>query len=153
MEGSALNVSCKSCKKCLNLFKQIEARKQPNNMFCCSYTRTQPWMYHERIFQLLWHRILVTACEEVLISVLHGYKRKHRLSVCLDNKGVFTAAWNNWMSHWPRMMSPLCSPLADKQNAVMLAAQHSAWQLQEGWYTSQRHAPLQHLLTPQGNLQ
>lgn len=26
----------------------------------------------------------------------------------------------------------LCSPLADKQNAVMLAAQHFVWQLQEG---------------------
>lgn len=78
---------------------------------------------------------------------------KHRVSESLDNKGVFTAAWNDWMSHWPLMMSPLCSPLADKQNAVTLAAQHSARRPQEGWYTSLRYAPLEHLLTPQRNLQ
>lgn len=137
----------------VSLFKQREARKQHNNMFCCSYTWTQSSIYHEYIFQLLQYRIIITACEEVLISVLHGCKRKHRLSMCLNNKGVFPAACNDWMSHWPLMMSPLCSPLADKQNAVMLAAQHFVWQLQEGWYRSRRYAPLEHLLTPQRNLQ
>lgn len=93
MEGSALNTVMQGC---LNLFKQIEAGKQPNNMFGCSYTWTQPRIYHEFIFQLLQYRIMITACEEALISVLHGHKRKHRLSVRLDNKAVFAAAWNDW---------------------------------------------------------
>lgn len=69
-------------------------------MFCCSYTRTQPSIYHEYIFQLLQYRIIITACEEVLISVLHGCKRKQTQCVprqqgsvcsCLERLGVSLA--------------------------------------------------------------
>lgn len=29
-------------------------------------------------------------------SVLRGYKWKHKISVCLDSKGAFAAAWHGW---------------------------------------------------------
>lgn len=119
-----------SCKECLNLFKQTEARKQPNNMFGCSYTWTQPRLYNEYISQLLQYRIIITACEEALISVLHGSTD----SACASTtRECSQLPGTTGVSHWPLMMSPLCSPLADKQNALMLATQHFAWQLQESW--------------------
>lgn len=38
---------------------------------------------------------MINACAEVLISVLHGHKWKHKISLCL-NKGVFKATWHGW---------------------------------------------------------
>lgn len=46
-------------------------------------------------FQLPRYRIIINACAEVLISVLHGHKWKHKISVCL-NQGVFKATWHGW---------------------------------------------------------
>lgn len=83
------------CKERLNLFKYSEAREQPNNMFCCSHTWTESWMYL-LTFQIPRYRIITTACAELLISVSHRAKWKHKISVRLNNTGVFAAAWHGW---------------------------------------------------------